>query len=51
MIDNTPRSDILSPSVKSADFLCQNSPLVCAFELHRSLDRRRKGAFLLEDRC
>ena len=50
MIDNTPISDILNLSTKGTDFLCQNSPLVCAVELHRSSGRRRNRAFLLEEK-
>lgn len=49
MIDISNNYDIINPSVRSADFLCQHSPLVCAVELNRSSDRRRKGAFLLEE--
>lgn len=48
MIDNTLINDILNPSTKGTDFLCQYSPLVCAVELHRSSGRRRNRAFLLE---
>lgn len=50
MIDNANNFDIINPSTKGTDFLCQNSPLVCAVGLHRSSGRRRKGAFLLEGR-
>jgi hypothetical protein len=49
MIDITNKYGILNLSVRSADFLCQNSPVVCAVEPNRSSDRRRKGAFLLEE--
>ncbi len=48
MLTNANKYDILNPSVRSTDFLCQHSPLVCAVELNRSSDRRRTGAFLLE---
>ncbi len=50
MIDNLNKYGILSLSVRSADFLCQTSPLVCAVELYRSPDRRRNRAFLLEEK-
>lgn len=48
MIDKPNNFDIINPSTKGTDFLCQNSPLVCAVELHRSSGRRRNRAFLLE---
>ncbi len=49
MIDIANNFDILNSSVRSADFLCQNSPLVCAVGPNRSSDRRRTGAFLEEE--
>lgn len=50
MIDKANKTDILNLSVRSADFLCQNTPLVCAVELNRSPDRRRTRGFLLEEK-
>ncbi len=41
-------SDTIDLSVRGADLLCQNSPLVCAVEFNRSSDRRRTRASLLE---
>jgi len=48
MLDFSNNFDIINLSVRSADFLCQNAPLVCAVEPYRSSDRRRNGGFLLE---
>ena len=45
MIDISNNFDIIKSSVRSADFLCQHRPLVCAVEPYRSSDRRRKGTF------
>src|SRR3990167_11237980 len=45
MIDKSNNFDIINPSVRGADFLCQHCPLVCAVERYRSSDRRRKGTF------
>ncbi len=48
MLTSPPIFDMINLSVRSADFLCQDRPLVCAVELNRSSDRRRTRAFLLE---
>lgn len=50
MIDLSNKCDIFNLSVRGTDFLCQNSPLVCAVELYRSSGRRRTRAFLLENK-
>ncbi len=42
------KNDIISVSVGNADFLCQNSPLVCVDELTAFPTDRRTRAFLLE---
>lgn len=42
-------SDTIDLSVRGADLLCQDSPLVCAVEFNRSSDRRRTRALFLED--
>jgi len=48
MIDNPHTFDIINSSVRSADFLCQNSLRVCVDEHTVLLTDRRNGAFLLE---
>ena len=48
MLTITPKNDILKSSVRNADFLCQDSPLVCVEKQTAFLTDRRTGAFLLE---
>lgn len=48
MIEYSNIFDIINLAIRGADFLCQNSPLLCSVEFNRSSDRRIIRAFLLE---
>jgi len=48
MLDFSNNFDILNSLVRSADFLCQTAPLVCAGEQTALLTNRRTRGFLLE---
>ena len=50
MLDFSNNFDILNSLVRSADFLCQSAPLVCAGEQTALLTNRRTRGFLLEEK-
>lgn len=49
MLTKPNKHDIIFPLVREADFLCQDSPLVCVGKQTVSLTNRRTRAFLLEE--